>query len=352
MKNNFKLKASFGLSLLLSTLLYADNLENYIKKYEPIHYNILKENGIDIIKDLDREKRHNFEDRVSTFSLEELTVYKAKELCQRNEGIFLENRYIATCVSSDGTFGNGSERLGMTFNPDGTGTVLSPDYLQPGTPFEFFSVGFNGSSYTNNNRNGGEVVLPQDNIPIVSLQALNRTSNIHGGAIIKSKIDNLEITQEYTLDPNSREIIIRVELYNRGKSAIEKLFYARGIDPDQDRPTTYNTFNLRGGSFANLTVAPENLVQATGLKNKLRTIGLYSVDPIKHNTCVSTDWITNPMDIYFCDANLPSSLSDNTINISFYLETLKSGEKKMLLFKYLFENKKSIAMSMPLPIKK
>jgi len=370
MKSNVRLlstlsKILLGLSLITFTTLYAkekgsieSSVKNYVKLYESMLYKTIQENGIEI--DESASPKQESLDLVMPSLLNKankqpyLYPRKARKECESNEGIFLENKYVATCVTKDGTFGNGSHLLGMTFNSTGMGTVTTPDYLRPGSPWEFFSVSFNGSSYHNNNNNGG-AIGGADNIP-TKIAPLNRwipspfsgLSYHNGGVMTYSEIpkSGLKIIQKYTVDPTGREIIIRVEMYNSGEKPIEKLYYARGLDPDQDIPLTFSTLNIRGGIFSGLApIDKNNIVQANGIYSKL-SVALYSVDPIAHNTCISPSWIMDPQKIFLnrCyDYNSTPTPNynhkDSTINIGFNLETLKPGEKKVFSFKYLFQKK-------------
>jgi len=356
------IKIIIGLSLLTSTALYAGDFETYIKKYEPEAYKTLKEKGVDL-KELEtisknEESKQEVAPGVKNNSPATQNIKTLRENCQLyGEGVFLENRYVATCISGDGTLGNGRYKLGLTFNPRGTGTVTTPDYLQPGTPHEYFSIysAREGLLYTNNNRNGGKYTPPLDQIP-TRVRALRRgiDSMPEGGALAYSYIEKprLEIIQKYTLDPNSRELIVRVEIQNLGEE-IRDLYYARGIDPDQDIDLelddygTFRTWNRRGGYFGHLPILSKNIAQAVGCRTQL-AIGIYSVDPIAHNTCVSRNWTTHPIDIYRSQNSCASaqysdqmSYSDYTINMAFRVGTLKTKEKKVFSFKYLLEQKRN-----------
>ena len=351
------MKVIIGLSLLTSTVLYAGDLETYIKKYEPEAYKTLQEKGVDL-KELEiisknDERKQEVAPEVKSTSSAKLSTRTMRRDCQRyGDGVFLENRYVATCISGDGTLGNGHYKLGLTFNPKGTGTLSTPDYLQPGSPHEYFSIysASEGLLYTNNNRNGGKYTSPVDQIPTKVLFLKRGTGSMpEGGALAYSYIEKpkLEIIQKYTLDPNSRELIVRVEVQNLGKGTIKDLYYARGLDPDQDRPVTFHTWNRRGGYFGNLPILSRNIAQAFGYKTKQLAIGVYSVDPMAHNTCISRAWTTNPIDIYHSQKSCESAkksdqinYSDSTINIAFRLGTLKTKETKVFSFKYLLEQRK------------
>ena len=148
-------------------------------------------------------------------------------------------------------------------------------------------------------------------------------------------------------------------MHNNGMVNLKNIQYARGLDPDQDIPTTYNTLNRIGHTFFSPTsggsvvrpvdVSPSNIAWSEG-KNSQLSIALYSVDPVKHNTCISSPWTTEPSDILSRKCGLPeqpiydrprgifgSDYSDSSINIAFAIGNLKVGEKKVFSYKYLFD---------------
>jgi hypothetical protein len=165
--------------------------------------------------------------------------------------------------------------------------------------------------------------------------------------------------QKYTLDPNSRELIIRVEMHNSGSVILRDLQYARGLDPDQDRPDhSFNTLNRKGHSYFPpapgkvVDVSPNNIAWAEGRNTRL-SVALYSVDPASHDTCISSNWTVVPTDILNQDCGLSPqpiydriaedhvlNYSDSTINIAFKLGDLRPGNTKVLSYKYLFDKSK------------
>lgn len=349
-----------------------ESLESYLKNYHPETYRTAQEKKIDL-QSMEFSEANinnvNLKEAISIVRPDPDIPINARALCEKGNptgapGIFLENNFIATCVSADGTFGNGRQSLGMTFNPTGTGTVQTPDYLKPGTPHEYFSVSVNSVLFSNNNRNGPDVT-GGDNIP-TQIHRLDRYSNLQeGGVLVKSTVthqnSHLDITQKYTLDPNSREIIIRVEIKNSGDVVLNDIAYARGMDPDQDRPSgSFSTINRKGHTYYGpfpaqpIHVEPQNIAWASGKNSKL-SIALYSVDPVYHDTCISNMWTTNPIDILNQSCNggagqpiydIPGSsfsslnYSDSTINIAFKIGQLKPKETAVFSFKYLFDQEK------------
>ena len=381
-------KAVLGLSLV--TYLHAgdiqDDLTSYIKKYEPELYEKTKGGEIEIDDSISSEHEEDMK-TAHKIPRDDIIPISPRKECEQNNGIFLENNYIATCVSENGTFGNGYRLLGMAFNPEGTGSTNATDFLRPGIPWEFFSVKFNDKQYVNNNT--GTYQIPTKISPLnrfssywirevsSNLKAKKRerpqrerpfryTEN--GGVITYSTIksddkNELQIVQKYTVDPNSREIIVRVEMYNPGEVTLKDLYYARGLNPNQDKtssniyPYSYYTLNMRGGRFGGLSINSNNIAQGIGINSKL-AVALYSVDPIKHNTCISRwGWTTNPQQIALNSSSSCNNMyypiySNSSINIGFSLGELKPKEKKVFSFKYLFEKRKVIPFKTKKELKK
>ncbi|MCF6298696.1 MAG: hypothetical protein L3J01_02340 [Thiomicrorhabdus sp.] len=349
-------------------------LSTYVENYHPDIYTAAQQSGIDINALELQDKNFKNIDKSAFKNKSILIVVPPQESCEKSGGVFLENNFIATCVSKDGTFGNGSQVLGMTFNPTGSGTINSPDYLRPGSPFEYFSVTVNNQLFTNNNSNGAEISPPYG-IQNTTVNPLNRSYTQNGGALVESIIvddtqkgSKLKVIQKYTIDPNSKEIIVRVEMQNIGLSPLNKITYARGLDPDQDRPDTFQTFNKKGHTYYSpnggvpVHVSPNNIAWASGKKGL--SIALYSVDSIQHNTCISSTWTTDPMNILTQNCGITPqpifdtfdkkynfNYSDSTINIAFKLGSLKPNEKKVFSFKYLFNQEKPRKID-PIPFPK
>jgi hypothetical protein len=329
-------------------------LDSYLKDFHPSIYANLAGRNVDFSKleSAYPSTIHNETAAPAIVLTRELLISPRKE-CYKTNGYFLENNFVATCVSQDGTLGNGSGLLGITHNPAGTGTLNTPDYLRPGSPFEYFSVSFNNGSpvYTNNNSNG-PLISGADNIP-TTIAPLYRSAGQEGAVLATSTItqgsNRLKITQKYSLDPNASEIVMRTEMENTGKNSIKNIQFARGLDPDQDydgygefRTVNHigHTFNY-GFGIPNVVVDPDHIAWAGGKNTKLFT-ALYSVDPVTHKTCISDTWTTVPNNILnaICGvAQVPSPgviYSDATINIAFKVGALNPGQSRVFSYRYLF----------------
>jgi hypothetical protein len=275
-----------------------------------------------------------------------------RNLCKAKGGIVLQNGYVTTCVTPDGTFGAKYSQIGMTFNPNGNATTFQDDYLQPGTPWEYFSISVNNSLFTNNNY----ITSPSPSMPTT----ISSLGSVAGGVLAKSTIPaypSLKIEQEYTLDPLSNSLKIRVVMTNKGEKTIKNIKYARGLDPDPDFIgfSRFETLNRRGYSFIKypVTISPKDIAWSIGQKSH-KMVSLYSVDPIKHNTCISPHWTVVPSNILanispFCIQPTKNkkfgnnySYGDYTINIAFDVGSLKPQEVKVILLKYIFDKPEKI----------
>jgi len=150
--------------------------------------------------------------------------------------------------------------VGLQFDPTGLGNFPAPgagtDFLSPGIPFEFYSIGINGvnmgaAGYTNSYVPGGNTF----GMTTVDTSAGSLLSAISYGAV-----DGLAIaTQLAYFDKNAKSIYFDVNFVNTTSSAMS-VVYARGLDPDQDFYTygTYATNNSIG------TIGGKAVVTAVG----------------------------------------------------------------------------------------
>ena len=349
-------KVIIGMSLLPFAPLHAAdevNLEGALQKLHPEILAGIKKDGLDIaVLEADAAPNPNNGDAKTPAKLPIVGGVKASpaDACRNVGGVFLANNYIATCVSKNGTFGYSTQSIGMTFNPAGGGTVTAPDFLAPGSPHEYFSIKTVNTLLVNNN------ITPDTASPFqsVTIAPLNRYASTPGGVLVNSVYGpvggyKLDMRQKYTVDPNSREIIVEVAMHNTGSLVLTDMMYARGLDPDQQRPSSFATLNHIGHTYGGgIRVHPDNIAWA-GSKPGL-SVALYSVDPMAHKACISSTWTEDPQDVlnltcgnpqpvYNPTSSTSTTYSDDTINIAFKLGDLQPGEEKVFSFKYLFHKK-------------
>lgn len=140
-----------------------------------------------------------------------------------------EGNFIRLGVSDSGALIDHTTSTGIQFDPTGSGNFSGAiDYLTPGFPFAFYSLGVNGEFRTA----GG--LEPQNNpfgattinlAPAGASPVIVTSGGMFGG---------LGFTQALSFDVSSRSIQARITFTNMGDAALENVVYAVGFDPDQD----------------------------------------------------------------------------------------------------------------------
>jgi len=230
----------------------------------------------------------------------------------------LQGDYLQVGVSNSGGLIDDAFTAGVNLDPAGGGVYTAADFLRPGTPFEFYSIGVGGASigtagYWNGNPFGG------------TTRDLSWGTELN--ADTSARWDGLGIYQNAWFDEDESTIHFVVTLTNTRKPGANSFFdvvYARGADPDQDvyvggdYPTN-NTIDASGVTAVG---------QSTGWSMKLIDTwggGVYSVD---------SWWDTDPYNLLVPhnDGN-----GDYTINCAWSLGTLDPGTSKSISFDYEFK---------------
>lgn len=193
------------------------------------------------------------------------------------------------------------------------------DYLTPGTPFEFYSIGANGSYGTAGGWtiNSNPFGLTSANLSAGSLLHAQTTGAafLVGGA-------SLILTQNVFFDKASNRINFSVDILNAGSVPVENLVYARGLDPDQD-------VNVGGGFSTINSILGAGRVRALGPDT-----GLY-IDIVDITgggvPTVDEEWDTNPYNLLIAhnDGN-----GDYTINMAWLIGELGAGRSYEIDFYY------------------
>jgi hypothetical protein len=207
---------------------------------------------------------------------------------------------------------------GVNLDPAGGGVYTAADFLRPGSPFEFYSIGLDGASI-------GAAGYALGN-PFAGL-----TTDTSWGtqltADTTARWDGLGIYQNAWFDDDESTIHFVVTLTNTrapGSAPFTDVVYARGADPDQDVYV--------GGDFpTNNSIGPGGVTAvgpATGWSMTVLDTwggGVYSVD---------WWWDTDPYNLLVPhnDGN-----GDYTINCAWDLGTLAPGTSKSVSFDYEFK---------------
>jgi len=216
-------------------------------------------------------------------------------------------------VSDSGGLIDDNFTAGILYKP-----MLPADYLTPGTPFEFYSIGesgaWNSAGYSTGNT-FGTVSTNTSVPPTLSANTVSGAFFLGGATLI--------YTQNVFFDVNASAINFSVDILNVGNTPTNQLVYARGLDPDQD-------INL-GGGFATLNSIPAaNRVRAVG---PLSNLYIDIVDLTGGGVpTVDQWWDQNPYNLLVPhnDGN-----GDFTINMAWAIPSLDPGRSYEIDFQYV-----------------
>jgi len=193
----------------------------------------------------------------------------------------LSGTYLNVGVSNSGGLIDDAFTYGI--NPVGTNV----DFLKPGNPFEFYSIGVNGSWATAGW--GGGYYTPANPFNTTT----NDISSLTPGKLTASSMgfftlggSQLQIINQFAwFDKNEMTIHFSADLLNMGSTTATNVVYARGLDPDQD----VNGY----GSSSTINTMTANSVSAYGPLSK------YTISIIDNAMSVTgvpsvSNWATDP----------------------------------------------------------
>lgn len=180
------------------------------------------------------------------------------------------------------------------------------DYLRPGAPLQFYSIGEGGQWLSAGNLSGNNFGAT--------------TVNTSAGGILSATttgaFGNLSFTQLLWFGVNDPQIRYEITLENTGVSPLFGVVYAVGLDADQEEfliPNQFDTLN---------TIPDGDTVIATG-----PTFGdwirIYSNDPFRHVPSVDENWNEDP---YFLLTGPNNGNGDHTINMAFDIGEMAPGQ--------------------------
>jgi len=230
--------------------------------------------------------------------------------------VILGGDYLQVAVNDSGALINDDASIGVNLDPGGGGAYTIADFITPGSPFEFYSLGV-GGVYIDS---GLWDWNPFNGVTADTSWGTQLTADT------SARWDGLGIYQNAWFDKEESTIHFVVTLTNTRRAGAGSFFdvaYARGADPDQDVYV--------GGDFpTNNSIGPGGVTAvgpATGWSMTLLDTwggGVYSVD---------TWWDTDPYNLLVPhnDGN-----GDYAINCAWDLGTLAPGTSKSISFDYVF----------------
>ena len=289
---------------------------------------------------------------ISTFLMASLIGCQSKI----NSEEVLKGDSIKIKVNTRGTFGNNqsgtsdNNRLMLRFDKTGTGSftntsTTSPDFFQPGTPFEGFSVEYKltGGSLTekrNVNKTYNEIgtgsLTDKSGVSYENLTFDNRVIWERSGTSGSST--PFDISHDYMFNDSSSFVLINTKI--TALDDFEELYFSRFGDPDQGRERSGNgsftTINTRDSQSSVTAVSTDNQFAITLATNENNSVGAgisgdSSIGLTGHGTSTG-GWQTKGR--YYLAATESSSTGDETIGLGFEFNNVSSGDTQSFYYAY------------------
>jgi len=289
---------------------------------------------------------------ISTFLMASLIGCQSKI----NSEEVLKGDSIKIKVNTRGTFGNNqsgtsnNNKLMLRFDKTGNGsftnpTTTSPDFFQPGTPFEGFSVEYKltGGSLTekrNVNKTYNEIgtgsLTDKSGVSYENLTFDNRVIWERSGT--SGSTTPFDISHDYMFNDSSSFVLINTKI--TALDDFEELYFSRFGDPDQGRERSGNgsftTINTRDSQNSVTAVSTDNQFAITLATNENNSVGAgisgdSSIGLTGHGTSTG-GWQTKGR--YYLAATESSSTGDETIGLGFEFNNVSSGDTQSFYYAY------------------
>jgi hypothetical protein len=235
--------------------------------------------------------------------------------------VILDGNYLRVGVNNSGSLVDSAFTVGIDYDKTGTNTPTGFDFIKPGTPYEFFGVGYNNASavyaYWDN-------TYTTFNGTTTNTSAGSTLSTLTTGAY--GEAGALGISQMLSFGMNSGIINFAVSLTNNTAEAMSNVVYARGLDPDQD-------VYAGGGYPTTNTIVSGNLVTGSAPVTDW-TIGIFSDSSYAHTPTVRSSWPIGSSDTYNLLTPRDDGYGDYSINMAWNVGTLGAGATAVVTFQY------------------
>jgi len=200
---------------------------------------------------------------------------------------------------------------GLQFDPTGSGNFAGqPDFLYPGSPFAFYSIGVNG-------------MFDTAQYGVNAFGSATSSMTLAGTTYVATSagaFNGLDISQTITFNTATNILHTNVVLTNTTNHTLNNIAYGVGFDPDQD----VNGHGVYATDNQILSQGVGGSVQATGIYTgytiKLSSTGGWSAD-----AGVYLPWETDPYTL--ATAVTGNSYSDSSIALGYNFGNLGKGKQ-------------------------
>jgi hypothetical protein len=278
--------------------------------------------------------------------------------------IFLKGRYVECAIAANGTLGSGVEapagyhslsggkspaQLGLVVDVDKDGWDKgSPkwigDFIMPGLPHEGWDIevnGFTGRAM----RSKGDKFL--------SFGLLGGISDYRRDGTVATinwsgSFGDIAIEKEIIFDTTRMYLLFNVKLINRGKLDLNKVYYQRTVDPDNEYEQVGGTGYATIQEIENCQPDSAHLASVSAKGHDYGSyIGLFTRDCRARPYYLKSSLVgTESLDSFYngrVDTNLIqykkniSYFYDVGMGVIFNIGTLKAGDSTYLTYAYIFE---------------
>ncbi len=226
-------------------------------------------------------------------------------------------------------------------NEPGDFPPVCGDYWFPGTPEESFGFQLgSGPVFKNGRADCGFNAIPG---ALYVYEDLGTVRRMTWRGVLHTDSVRLTIFQRTTLGTDARFFRTEVHITNSGSSAMEELYYARSMDPDNDHASSgFFTTTNRVITQADGSGTP-SLIEAIGPAFGMCYLGLASADPrsrVALGISPGTFSLTNPSDAWHGINGYGASgiqPGDWSISIAFRVQNLMPGQTDTLRYVHVFE---------------
>lgn len=243
----------------------------------------------------------------------------------------LKDKCLKVSVSQDGSLGDARIPPGIQFDKECKGNFSDTrDYLTPATPYEYYSLKYNTSTYYANNGVDNNAKKAIKGLKEFSID--KNSSGIYTAVFTKD--GKFKIEHKYSLE--KEKLNITTKITNLTENILQNIYFSRGLDPDIDvgEHDDTKTENIRGYNGSN----PKDFIYSKGAKTGL-PIGLYSISEVLHNTSLfpfgHEQQTSMDAEALFNGVKAGKKIDDSIINIAFKIEQLQPNETKKLEYKYM-----------------
>ncbi|WP_020585613.1 PEP-CTERM sorting domain-containing protein [Desulfobacter curvatus] len=221
----------------------------------------------------------------------------------------LEGDFLRVGVGTGGGLIDDDFIVGIDYDSAGNGAWTTYDVLKPGSPFQFNSIGVNGSWAASGYENGNNFSATTTETSAGTTLSTS-TTGAYGG---------LSYSQYLYFDETSGVIHFTITLANITDSILEDVVFATGFDPDQD-------VYAGGSTYTTNTIESDRVVaygSVTGWGTAIVGDGVMTI---------SSFWNQNPYALATTSVNDGSG--DYTINMGWDLGDMAAGAVATINFDY------------------